>query len=144
MKKCLSLDFNRCSLFDRFLLKFANSRHQIIDVFLEDVKTAPLVLALHVVMPPPFGTVSIMPFLLWYALSPSENMRSVRKKVKDEFHKELCFVCMKDFLEERDSKIFVKKGVLLTHMRAQEMAFAKKKWQQGKVFLKEKIKSFKL
>ncbi len=139
MKECLAVDFNRCSRFDRVLLKFANARHNILKTVFTDIKEAPLVLLIHFVVPPPFGTLAISPFLAWYAFSPTKRMRGMRSKIKEHFNAKVCSKRFGHLIEKQGEILKVKKRELLSHIKKEEVKTAKELWQKGKAFIKRKL-----
>lgn len=139
MKECLAVDFNRCSRFDRAFLKFANARHNILKTVFTDIKEAPLVLLIHFLVPPPFGTLAISPFLLWYSFSPTKRMKHMRSKVKGHFNAKVCSKRFGHLIEKKGDKLRIQKRKLFSQMRKEEVKITKDLFKKGRAFLKRKL-----
>lgn len=82
-------EFQKISRFDRWLLRFMETRREVFGLIGYEAKKNPIVPIIFFVVPPPFGTPAITPFLLWYAFAPTKRMKTFRRNLSDAFNREL-------------------------------------------------------
>ena len=122
----LSLDFNRFSRQDRFLLKLANSRDAMLKTFFSNVKEAPLVFAIFMLAPTPFSFVSISPFLVWFRFDPTKKMRHMRSTLSAHFNQDIRVDRFAHLIHETEEGMLkLRKRSLFAHMNKQDYNMAR-------------------
>lgn len=126
MENKLSIDFNRLSKRDTFLLKMANARHDMLKTFFSTVKEAPLVFLIYMAAPTPFSILSVSPFLAWYAFAPTKKMKQMRATLKEHFNQDVCGNTFSHLLHETEEGLLkLRKRSLFAHMNKQDYKMAK-------------------
>ncbi len=96
--------FNKIFNFDKWFVKFLNSRKDVSHVVTDELKKIPLLFGASFIIPPPGGTILMLPVFAWYSFAPTPRMKAFRSKIKNAFNKDIDHQRLKEAFTDKNGK----------------------------------------